>query len=296
VISYQRQQQGGYWRGTFDAMASPCEVLVDTDDERLARELCEKVQAEALRIESKYSRYRDDSELSRINCSDGQPVTVDDETAHLLDYADQCYRLSEGRFDISSGVLREAWRFDGSDRLPEAAVVEKLLARIGWHKVEWHAPVIVLPPEMELDFGGIGKEYAVDRCALLCARHSEAAVLINFGGDLHVSAPRRGNQPWYVAVDDPRLESEQGMATIELRRGAIATSGDAHRYLVKGGVRYSHILDPQSGWPVRGAPRSVTVLAQSCVEAGMLATFAMLQGESAEQFLREQQAVYWCVW
>lgn len=295
MISYRQHEQGGSWHGTFEAMASPCEVLVDSEDEQLARELYDLVRDEALRIEHKFSRYRDDSELSRINRSDGKPVTVDAETTQLLDYADQCYRLSAGTFDISSGVLRAVWRFDGSDRLPDPSAVAEVLTRVGWDKVDWRPPQISLPAGMELDFGGIGKEYAVDRCALLCRAHSDVAVLISFGGDLHATAPRRGDRPWYVAVDDPRQENEQQTATIELRRGAIATSGDAHRYLLRDGVRYSHILDPQTGWPVRNAPRSVTVLAQSCVEAGMLATFAMLQGAHAEQFLQEQRAVYWCV-
>jgi len=277
-------------------MASPCELLIDTEDESLARRLCELVATEAKRIEAKYSRYRDDSELTRINRSGGEPITVDEETALLLDYADQCYQLSDGRFDISSGVLRAVWRFDGSDRLPSAESVSEILARVGWSNVTWQRPQLILPAGMELDFGGIGKEYAVDRCALLCHQQRDVSLLINFGGDLYASGPRRDGQPWRVAVEDPRGDTDSGLATIELSHGAIATSGDAQRFLLKDGVRYSHILDPKTGWPVPGAPRSVTVLAQSCVEAGMLATFAMLQGNEAERFLKQQQLRYWCVW
>ena len=294
-MSFEWIAQGHYWRGRFEAMASPCEILVDSEDEQLARRLYQKVRAEARRIEAKYSRYRSDSELSRINRSRGKALTVDEETARLLDYADLCHQLSEGKFDISSGVLRQVWRFDGSDRLPNADAVAALLQRVGWEKIHWRAPEITLPAEMELDFGGIGKEYAVDRCAQLCREESDTPVLLNFGGDLHTTAPRRDARPWRVNIDDPRVEHERGLITLELGRGAIATSGDACRYLLKEGVRYSHILDPQTGWPVRHAPRSVTVMAANCIEAGMLATFAMLQGERAEQFLETQQVAHWVI-
>jgi len=148
---------------------------------------------------------------------------------------------------------------------------------------------------MELDLGGIGKEYAVDRCAMLIAESDPRSVLINFGGDLYSSGPRRDGRPWTVAIDDPRASGKQEVGTIELRHGAIATSGVAHRYLLRDGIRYSHILDPHTGWPVRDAPHSVTVLTDTCTEAGMLATFAMLQGSNAETFLKEQQVTHWCV-
>ena len=286
---------GGYWLGSFNAMASPCEILIDTDDEVLAKRLCKIAHDETLRIEAKFSRYRNDSALSKINRSNGKPVTVDAETAQLLDYAEQCWRLSNGKFDITSGVLRKVWRFDGSDRIPSQTAVADLLKRVGWQQLEWRKPQLTLPAGMELDFGGIGKEYAVDRCAQLCKQEGDVTLLINYGGDLYSSGPRRGDQPWLVAIDDPRRDDGKGVATLELKRGGIATSGDARRFLLKDGVRYGHILDPQTGWPVVNAPRSITVLANTCIDAGMLATFAMLQGGNAEQFLQEQQVVHWCV-
>ncbi|MBI1194486.1 MAG: FAD:protein FMN transferase [Gammaproteobacteria bacterium] len=290
-----RVPSGNYWRGAFTALGCPCEILVDTDDEAEARSVCLLSADETRRIEHKYSRYRADSVLSRLNRSNGAPQDVDGETAQLLDYAELCWRLSEHRFDITSGVLREVWRFDGSDRLPEPAAVDALLERVGWHQLTWRRPTLILPTGMELDLGGIGKEYAVDRCALMIGQRGPVSVLINFGGDLFSSGPRRDGRPWTVAIDDPRATGKQGVGTLELRRGAIATSGDAHRYLLKEGIRYSHILDPRTGWPVRDAPHSVTVLADTCTEAGMLATFAMLQGPDAEAFLKGQQATHWCV-
>ena len=148
---------------------------------------------------------------------------------------------------------------------------------------------------MELDLGGIGKEYAVDRCARLLIEYTHVNALINFGGDIYVTGPRRDGRPWHVAIEQLRNDPQADTTVVQLLRGGIATSGDAHRFLLKDGIRYSHILDPRTGWPVRDAPRSVTVVANTCTEAGMLATFAMLQGNDAEAFLEQQQVMYWCL-
>ena len=282
------------WGGGFAAMASPCEILVDVPRRRTAARLLEVARGEARRIERKFSRYREDSVVHRIHTSGGQPLEVDAETAALLDFAGRCHRLSGGKFDITSGVLRRAWRFDGSDRLPAAEAVEAIRPLIGWEKVRWAPPALALPEGMEIDLGGVGKEYAVDRVHALLAAETEAPFLVNFGGDLRASGPRSGNRPWRVGIDDPRAEGAP-IRVVDLHRGALATSGDARRFLERDGVRYSHVLDPRTGWPVAGAPRSVTIAAPTCTEAGMLATFAMLQGPGAEAFLEAEGARYWCV-
>jgi thiamine biosynthesis lipoprotein len=283
-----------HWVGSFRAMASPCEVLIETDDRRDARRVLSIVAAEARRIEAKFSRYRTDSVVSRINRCEGD-VEVDDETTRLLDYSGKLFELSGGKFDVTSGVLRRAWTFDGSDRVPDDRVVESALQHVGWKRVRWHDGRIALEPGMEIDFGGIGKEYAVDASSLLVARAFPAlSCLVNFGGDLAVSVPRKDGASWRVGIEEVRGESgADTRGIIRLGRGGLATSGDARRFLLKDGVRYSHILAPQTGWPVRGAPRSVTVAAGTCTDAGMLATFAMLHGRDAERFLKAQGVEYW---
>lgn len=277
-------------------MASPCELLVETDDTALAGRLGELAEAEVLRIERKFSRYLADSVLSRINRSDGKPVRVDDETIRLLDYAAQCYSLSGHRFDVTAGVLRRVWKFDGSDRLPAQEAVAALLPLIGWEKVDWRSPHIVLPSGMEIDFGGIGKEYAVDRVAHMVMQQTSVSAVINFGGDLFVTGPRADGSAWQIGVDDPRASGQGVLGFLSVTHGGVATSGDARRFLYKYGVRYGHILDPLTGWPAQGAPRAVTVVAATCTDAGMLATFSMLEGASAEEFLRAQGVAYHCVW
>jgi thiamine biosynthesis lipoprotein len=291
-MDFELQRRDSLLVGSFKAMASPCEILIETHDDKLAGDLIQLAFDEARRIEAKYSRYRDDNIIYQINHSPGQSVKVDEETARLLDFAAHCYDISDGLFDITSGILRQAWTFDGSDRLPSPEHVERLLQHIGWPRVCWREPELRLADGMEIDFGGIGKEYAVDRTLGLLQTRANVPVLVNFGGDLHCSGPRSAEQPWYTGIESP---NQQGRAvdTLQLYQGALATSGDAFRFLHKDGLRYGHILNPRTGWPDPHAPRSVTVAASNCTEAGILATLAMLQGAQAETCLRAQQVKFW---
>ena len=162
---------------------------------------------------------------------EARTVEVDAETASLIDFASQCFELSEGLFDITSGVLRRAWKFDGSDRIPEAAVIERLLPLVGFEKLQWRSPRLLLPAGMELDFGGIGKEYAVDRAYELLAARDWTPFLINFGGDLRANRPP-SHGPWQVGIERPDTDREATML-LDLEYGALATSGDSRRYLLK---------------------------------------------------------------
>jgi thiamine biosynthesis lipoprotein len=288
----QLRARGDGWLGTFQAMASPCEVHIAGVDEATAARALAIVSTEAWRIEAKWSRYRAFNIVHQINGADGRTVIVDDETARLLDYAAALHELSGGRFDITSGVLRQAWNFDGSDRLPAPEVVAKLCARIGWQRAQWRSPALTLEPGMEIDFGGIGKEYAVDRAAAL-VQGICTSCLLNFGGDLLALGPAAHGRPWRVGIE--ALSGSEAAHEIDLTRGALATSGDARRFLVKNGKRYGHILDPLTGWPVEDAPRSVTVAAPTCTQAGMLATFALLHGAGAEAFLENEGVQHWCL-
>ncbi|RPI64080.1 MAG: FAD:protein FMN transferase [Lysobacterales bacterium] len=272
-------------------MASPCEVHVDEADRETAQRIVALAAGEAARIEEKFSRYRRGNAIDAINTAGGRTVVVDDETARLLDYGARLHELSDGKFDVTSGVLRRAWRFDGSDRVPSREAVAALLPVVGWDKVRWRAPELTLLPGMEIDLGGIGKEYAVDRAAGL-VRPLSTRCLLNFGGDLLALGPQAGGAPWRVGVESVTAAGTPARH-IELLTGALATSGDARRYLLKDGKRYGHVLDPVTGWPVVGAPRSVTVAAATCTEAGMLATLALLQGAEAERFLTAQGVQFW---
>jgi len=287
-----------YLVGRFSAMASPCEILIDSMDRNLANHLATVAMKEALRIEGKFSRYRNDNIIYRINHANGKVIEVDDETASLLDYAEQCYNISQGLFDITSGVLRKIWKFDGSGNLANQQQIDDILNLVGWNKVSWKNPYITLPKGMEIDFGGIGKEYAVDQSAAQIATTSHIGCLINFGGDIRSTGPRSDGQPWVIGIESPdqMTEVQKTAPSIKLTKGAVATSGDAKRFLIKDGVRYSHVINPKTGWPITDGPRSVTVAASTCTEAGILATLAILHGRNAETFLKAENVDYWCEW
>jgi len=284
--------QDGVWTGRFTAMAGPCELLVDGGDADEARALLARVADEAWRIERKFSRYRDDSVVHAIHAAGGAPVEVDDETAQLLDYAALCWEASRGRFDVTSGVLRRVWTFDGREAVPDAAAIQAVLKHVGWNQVTWQEGRITLPAGMEIDFGGLGKEYAVDRAAADLAAHTAHAFVVNFGGDLFASGARADGSAWRVGVDDPARTGAALLGRIDLTRGGLATSGDARRFVRWRGRRLGHVLDPRTGWPVEGAPAAVTVLASTCLEAGTLATFAILQGPGAREFLEAQDVEF----
>lgn len=282
-----------HFTGRFTAMASPCEVLVEAGDVAEARTLTEIAEAEARRIEEKFSRYRTDNVVHEINHSGGRPIPVDDETRLLLDYAATCHELSGGMFDITSGVLRRAWTFDGGERVPDPETIEAALAHVGWERVGWKDGTLTLPEGMEIDFGGIGKEYAVDRAAALLAARTGAPLLVNFGGDLCATRPRSGGRPWAVGVDDPTRTGEAALYRIDLPFGGLATSGDARRFVMWRGKRLGHILNPRTGWPIEDAPRSVTVVGRNCTEAGTLSTLAYLKGPDAAAFLEGENVQFW---
>jgi thiamine biosynthesis lipoprotein len=255
----------GVFSFSFRAMASRCEIRLFASDEATARGWADAGIDEVRRIEAKYSRYRDDSVTTAINRSaGGGPIAIDDETAALLAFADALHRQSDGLFDLTSGVLRRAWDFKAA-RLPATNDIEPLLPLVGWGRVERDGCHVRLPAAgMEIDFGGIGKEYAADRAAArieaLGARHG----LVNLGGDVRIVGPQPDGAPWTVGVQDPRADAGIAIASLALVGGAMASSGDYERYFEHEGRRYCHLLDPRTGWPVAHW-RSMSVVAPVCV-------------------------------
>jgi thiamine biosynthesis lipoprotein len=275
------------YRFPFSAMGSRCEVRLYTAAEERAAAGAQAAIADVQRLDEKYSRYREDSVTAAINrvARAGGAIDVDDETATLLDYAATCYDQSDGLFDITSGVLREAW--DSECRsLPGDDALGRLLARVGWGKVGWSRPCVAFGvPGMEIDFGGVVKEYAADRAAVICAEAGLEHGLVDLGGDIKIIGPHPDGSPWIVGIQHPRV-ADAVMATLEVSQGAVATSGDYERFVVIEGKRYGHILSPRTGMPVHGLA-GVSVVAEECVVAGSAATIAMLMEARAPAWLEE---------
>ncbi len=292
--AYSLKSSDGHWTIGFSAMASPCEILIPDLRESEVKQLASLAFSETQRIEQKFSRYRDDSIVHAINTARGRPVLLDEETARMITYAGHCHTLSDGLFDITSGVLRRAWSFKGEEAHPDDELIASLLKLVGWEKIEYHHSMITLLPGMEIDLGGVGKEYAVDRVAQMVFEKCSRRVMVNFGGDIRAIAPDDQAEPWIIGIEDPR-KADSVLGTIELNSGGVATSGESRRFCTYQGRRLGHVLDPRTGWPVADAPMSVTVIAGSCTEAGFLSTLAMLHGLHAETFLEAQGVGWECV-
>lgn len=288
LYSLQRRDWG--YVGEFRAMASPCEILIACDQLDIADDMLDMAVTEALRIEHKYSRFIAQNCLWQLNHGYGHKQLIDEETWQLLAFAKQCFQLSDGLFDISAGPLMELWRFDPKAQLPEHARILAAKALVGFERIEFDSRHIEMPTGMKLDFGGVAKEYAVDRVAYELAEcYPDIPVLVNFGGDIACPVPKVN--PWQVGIEDPR-HLDHAANVLAISQGALATSGDTRRFFEVDGKRYGHIVDPRTGYPVVQAPRSVTVLGPNCVTAGMLATMAMLQGQDAEDFLQQQDVKF----
>ena len=143
---------------------------------------------------------------------------------------------------------------------------------------------------MEIDFGGVGKEYAADRVATICVEYGVKHGLVNLGGDVRAIGAQADGAPWRIGIKHPRADGRT-IASVELVDGAVATSGDYERFFEIDGRRYCHILDPRSGMPVAHW-QSVSVVAPLCIVAGSCSTMAMLMGSSGEAFLAQQGLSY----
>ena len=280
----QSKDAAGQWRFAFTAMAGPAHITLAGLDSRRAKRLAQLAAAEIRRIEAKYSRYRQDSVVARVNAAAGQGWSdCDAETESLFDYAAALHQASDGLFDITSGVLRRAWDFRVA-RLPEAALLDRLRQLVGWSRVAREPGRIRLPQAgMEIDFGGFGKEYAADRAAALLLARGVAHGLVNLSGDIRILGPKADGSPWRLGIRDPR-DAAGVIADIEVASGALATSGDYERYFELDGRRYCHILDPQLGTPV-DYWRSVSVVAPLAIVAGSHATIAMLKQAAGAAYL-----------
>lgn len=271
---------------TFRAMGSRCELQLYVPASKQSEAIFRELIGEVDRLEGKYSRYKQTSVISAINAAAGRGAAtiIDAETAQLFDYADALYVQSDGMFDITSGVLRQAWDFR-SGQLPSDATIDDTLPLIGWRKVARGHDHIYLPSAgMQVDFGGFAKEYAVDVVATRCLDLGVEHGIVNLGGDVRVVGPHPDGSPWRVGIQHPR-SSDKIIAVVELDQGAVATSGDYERFMVVDGKRYCHLLDPSTGRSLQSSLASVSVLAYNCLVAGSFSTLAMLQSEAADEWL-----------
>jgi thiamine biosynthesis lipoprotein len=291
--------QQDWQRVAFRALGTDCQIVFRASSMKQGRAYREQAIAWVQDFEAKYSRFREDSLISRINCSAGlEWVEIDDELASIFALCDEYHWSTGGVFDPTMLPLARLWDYKAAHpTVPSEAEVQQALSLLGWQRVQRRDRAVFLPePGMAIDLGGIGKEYAVDRVVEQAAAFGIADLMVDFGRDVRVTGKARTGEPWRVGLEDPR-DLGQCWAGVLVTNRAVATSGDYCRGFEHGGTFYSHILDPRSGWPIKTGCGSATVIAPTCTEAGILSTAALILGaDEGVKLMSRYPLAAGCVW
>jgi FAD:protein FMN transferase len=231
-------------------------------------------------FEAKYSRFRPESLVSKINAAAGSEwVEVDAEMEGLLKLCDTLHFMTQGVLDPTTLPLIRLWDYKTANpRIPAAGELAAARSLVGWKKVQRAPGKVYLPSSgMALDFGGFGKEYAVDVTAQIAAEHGITSALVDFGHDLRAIGAPPGRPAWHIGLEDPQKPGTPS-GSIALVGKGIASSGDYIRGFTIDGKRYGHIIDPRTGWPVANGCTQATAIAATCLQAGVLSTTAFVLG------------------
>lgn len=271
---------GGVHKLLFNAMNTLCRVDFQCPSLGQARAFQAEVVDWVAAFEARYSRFLPDSIVSRINAAAGREwVSVDPETERLLALCGEMVFLTRGVFEPTALPLMRLWNWKSNPpRIPLPAEVEAARALVGWRKVQRKpGQVFLSQPGMALDFGGIGKEYAVDCVLTMGLRQGIVNILVDFGQDVRVHGhpPERG--AWHIGLEDP-VRPGKCWAGVGVDNHAVASSGDYIRNFVAEGRRYGHIIDPRTGEPVDNGCLCVNIVANTCTLAGILSTSAFILG------------------
>ena len=278
--SARRSATAEFYKLSFQAMNTACQVNFRLADSRLAREFQEETLQWVAEFEARYSRFIPDSLISRVNEAAGREwVEVDPETDVLFNLCQEMHFLTRGVFDPTALPLIRLWNWRADPpMIPDAAAIQAARELTGWKKVQRRTCGIFLPRQgMCLDLGGIGKEYAVDRVLTMALERGIPNVLVDFGQDVRASGAPPGKPAWHIGLDDPR-QPGRCWTGVAATNHAVATSGDYLRRFVYQGRRYGHIIDPRDGYPANNGILSVSVIARHCTLAGVLSTSAFVLG------------------
>lgn len=268
----------------FRAMATQCEIQYTAPGgDPQAKKFEAAAEGWVHAFEAKYSRFQPTSIVSRINDAAGQDwVAVDPETEGMLAMCDTLTFMTRGMLDPTALPLIRIWNWKAVPPvIPTPEQIAAALKLVGWSKVQRQPGKVRLPVAgMALDFGGFGKEYAVDLVSLIAKDHGIVDALVDFGHDLRASGAPPGRPAWHIGLEDPKKPGTT-WASIGLANKSIASSGDYIRSFTVEGRRFGHIIDPRTGWPVANGCTQATVVASTCLQAGMLSTAAFVAGVEA---------------
>lgn len=288
----------GLRRHRWHALGTTCELQFVCEDPARAVAYQEAAVNWVANFENRYSRFRPDSLLSRINAAAGQgSVQVDAEMEQMLDVCAALNDMTEGILDATALPLMRLWDYRSAQpRIPTEKEIAAARQLVGWKKVQRKPGYVYLPTAgMALDFGGWGKEYAVDAVAQIARNYGITNGLIDFGHDLRAFGSPPGKPGWHIGLEDPaRPGTYRG--TIAVKERGIASSGDYLRNFTMNGRRYGHIIDPRTGSPVGNGCLQVTVIAPSCLQAGVFSTVGfVLGGEKGTEFIQQTPGAEGCI-
>lgn len=281
------------------ALGTECFIQHASSDERMSRAFEQAAQAWVAGFEAKFSRFRPDSLISRINAAAGRDwVAIDEEMERILDLSGSIYSITKGLLDITALPLLRLWDYKAAvPRIPSAAEIAEAKRLVGWPRVQRERGRVRLPEAgMALDLGGWGKEYAVDLVAGIAREHGITSALVDFGHDLHAVGAAPGKPGWHIGLEDPARPGDTCWGSLAIKDRGVASSGDYRRGFTIDSVRYGHIIDPRTGRPVAHGARQVTVIAPTCVQAGVLSTTAfILPPAEGVRFIQESMGAEGCI-
>ncbi len=263
-------------------MGSRFDITVVAQDSIEAHSFIDLAVAEITRIEKLISSWDPNSQTSEINDNAGiKAVKVDRELFDLIERSLGISKLTDGAFDISYASMDKIWKFDGSmTKMPSDEEIKSSVSKIGYQNVlldKENSTVFLVNSGMKIGFGAIGKGYAADKAKKLLLSKGVIAGIINASGDMNTWGKQTNGDPWKVAITNP-LDKNKAFALLPINNGAVVTSGNYEKFVLFNGVRYTHIIDPRTGYPATGII-SVTVFAPKAELADALATSIFVMGK-----------------
>lgn len=266
-------------------MGNRFEFSVVTENESIALEKIALGIEEVRRIEKLLTTYDENSQTNRINSLAGiRPVQVDEEVIDLIDRSIKISSLTQGAFDITYGSLdKQFWNFDKTmTRLPDPEKAKEGIKLINFRNIvldRKKQTVFLKEKGMRIGFGGIGKGYAADKAKAVMQGVGVESGIVNAAGDLTVWGTQPNGKPWTIGIADPERK-DTPFASIQLTNTSVATSGNYEKFVIIDGVKYSHTIDPKTGYPVKGI-KSTTIICPSAEIADAMATPITVMGVQA---------------
>ena len=272
------------YKRTLKLMGSRFDITVVANDSIQANKYIDTAIAEISRIEKLISSWDANSQTSEINRNAGiKPVKVDKELFDLIERAIGISKLTDGAFDISYASMDRIWKFDGSmTQMPSEEEIIASVEKVGYQNIvldKKNSTVFLKLEAMKIGFGAIGKGYAADKAKTLLISKGVSSGIINASGDMNTWGKQPNGNEWKVAITNP-MDKNKVFALLPITNGAVVTSGNYEKYVNFNGKRYTHIIDPRTGYPSTGII-SVTVFAPKAELADALATSVFVMGKEA---------------